>query len=310
MALASPFQHILHLLFKTFLTLSKGDVKKLKIFLCVYSFPCPHIKICWNGGVQPFSLGMGIDHACFRSSRAVTALSTFWVDILPPWGTLSDRSVTEIAIASPSNETEHCFVWCLCCVYIVCSLIHKGFWLKWPICMRASYLDWKCCVRKCLAERSSQRCRFCALVVFCRSILGLVETALDGDDQRTMDDQWCWLRQITTSATSCKYCWVNHWDQISLQRALSRNVIEVCGNFSCFLGVGGMHPLIRALVMCGPWLTCNLQQMWSGVRTAIKIEWVQNTNAHSLIAHITPGVANSQTLLEIQQEQQHFYKDY
>ena len=132
-------------------------------------------------------------------------------------------------------------VWCLCYIYIVGSLVHKGFWLKWPICMRASYLDWKCCVRKCFAERSSQRCRFCALVVFCRSILGLVETALDGDDQWTMDDQWCWLRQITTCATSCKYCWVNHWDQISLQRALSRNVIEVCGNFLCFLGVGGMH---------------------------------------------------------------------
>ena len=212
MALASPFQHILHLLFKTFLTLSKGDVKKWKIFLCGYSFPCPHIKICWNGGVQPFSLGMGIDHACFRSSRAVTALSTFWVEILPPWGTLSDRSVTEIAIASPSNETEHCLMPLLrirqnplwtsertIYTYIVRSLVHKWFWLKWPICMCASYLDWKCCVRKCLAERSSQRCRFCALVVFCRSILGLVETALDGDDQRTMDDQWCWLRQITTN---------------------------------------------------------------------------------------------------------------
>ena len=121
MALASPFQHILHLLFKTFLTLSKGDVKKWKIFLCGYSFPCPHIKICWNGGVQPFSLEMGIDHACFRSSRAVTALSTFWVDILPPWGTLSDRSVTEIAIASPSNETEHCLMLLLHICAFTCS---------------------------------------------------------------------------------------------------------------------------------------------------------------------------------------------
>ena len=173
MALASPFQHILHLLFKTFLTLSKGDVKKLKILLCGYSFPCPHIKICWNGGVQPFSLGMGIDRACIRSRRDVTALSTFWVDILPPWGTLSDRSVTEIAIASPSNETEHCLkpllrilcvhlftkdfdwnglfacahhIWIESAVYANVSLkgVHRGvgFALLWYFAVRSSAL-WK-----------------------------------------------------------------------------------------------------------------------------------------------------------------------
>ena len=161
--------------------------------------------------MQALSLQMGIDHLGCRSRRDVSTLSTFWVDSLPPGGAC--RTDLWLKLQSqdptPSNPNDLCFM-----------PLHSTK----PNCI----FTWSECV-------VPSNVSFTEVLLRCSCGIGPVGSLpLSRPLMLMINGGWmingwylyhaCVLSLFTLTHL---YCWLNWWDQISVQRAKSRDVIEL-----------------------------------------------------------------------------------